>query len=362
MTATKNLLKAFLKNRVGIKTPVFGSFEVTRRCNSKCSFCPIGNEDPNKQTKFEELSTADAKKVFDEFASVGIFAVSYLGGEPLMRNDLYEIADHAHSHDIISQTVTNGILLEKNAFELTRSFDVVAVSLDATNAEDYKTIRNIDAFDKVMDGIHAAVDLMTKNKCEILVNTVICKQNLDVVPDIIDYALKLGAAGVMVDFATFHDYWTDIVGKDSQYDPEASDWRSEKEKSEKLIRQLIKLKEDGVPIYTSKTYLNTFLTGDFYYRCHPHIFACVQRDGKIAIPCWDSKVTKFYDIVNEHHLKELLKSQEVRELRAKVKDCRDCYMHCIVEPSKIMGEPMRNLGDLWEWLQIAYRRKKALGI
>lgn len=362
MSAGTNLAKNFMKNRMGIKTPIFGSFEVTRRCNSKCSFCPIGNEDPNKKTKFDELSTGDAKKVIDEFASVDIFAVSYLGGEPLLRGDLYEIADHARSQDIINQTVTNGLLLEKKAHELTRSFDFVAVSLDATNAEDYKNIRNVDAFEKVVDGIHAAVALSKTNKCELIANIVICKQNLDKIPDVIDYALSLGFAGVMVDFATFHDYWEDIVGEDSKYDPASSDWRLEKEKSKNLVKKLITMKEEGVPIYTSKSYLATFLDEDFYYRCHPHIFACVKRDGKIAIPCWDSKVTKFYDIVNEHHLKELLKSKEVKDLRAQVKDCRDCYMHCIVEPSKVMGEPMRNLRDLWEWVSMAYRRKKELGM
>ncbi|HID71751.1 MAG TPA: radical SAM protein, partial [Thermoplasmata archaeon] len=312
MSATKKLVKNFLKNRVGIKAPVFASFELTRRCNSKCSFCPIGNEDPNKRTKFEELSTEEAKRVFDEFASVGIFAASYLGGEPLLREDLYEIADHAHSLDILNQTVTNGILLEKKAYDLTRSFDVVAVSLDATNAEDYKEIRNVDAFEKVVDGIHAAVDLMEENKCEVLVNTVICKQNLEKVPEVIDYAVSLGVAGVMVDFATFHDYWKNIVGKDSKYDPEASDWRKKKEKTKELVKKLIKMKEEGVPIYTSRSYLKTFLTENFYYRCHPHIFVCVQRDGKVAIPCWDSKVTKFYDIVHQHKLKDLLKSKEVK--------------------------------------------------
>ena len=70
----------------------------------------------------------------------------------------------------------------------------------------------------------------------------------------------------------------------------------------------------------------------------------------MAIPCWDSGITKFYDIVDKHNLKELWFSDEVKELRQKVADCKDCYMHCIVEPSKVLGATTRNLKDLMEWV------------
>jgi hypothetical protein len=56
-------------------------------------------------------------------------------------------------------------------------------------------------------------------------------------------------------------------------------------------------------------------------------------------------------------LKELWFSDEVRNLREQVKDCKDCYMHCIVEPSKVLGAPSRNMIDLMEWIA-TFRKNK----
>ena len=49
---------------------------------------------------------------------------------------------------------------------------------------------------------------------------------------------------------------------------------------------------------------------------------------------------------HQHHGRQ----NEVKELRDKVADCKDCYMHCIVEPSKVLGASSRNLKDLMEWV------------
>ena len=54
--------------------------------------------------------------------------------------------------------------------------------------------------------------------------------------------------------------------------------------------------------------------------------------------------------MNKYNLKELWFSDDVNELRERVADCKNCYMHCIVEPSKVLGATTRNLKDLMEWV------------
>jgi MoaA/NifB/PqqE/SkfB family radical SAM enzyme len=349
---TKKFVKNFMKNRVpyGRRYPFFGSIETTRRCNSRCSFCPIGNEKP--EFKKGEMDTEQMKTVLDNFSEMNIIAVSYLGGEPTLKKGLPEVANYGKKLNMISQVSTNGLILSDIAQEYTKEFTVIVVSLDTTDPEKYRDIRGIDGYDKVVGGIKDSVKLAKENDCNILVNTVVCSKNIEEIPEVVKFSIdELGASAIMIDFATYHDYWVSLTVEGSRYDPDGTDWRSMKDETRKLINTLFRMKKK-YPIITSRSYLQTFLTGDFRFRCHPYLFCCVNKEGKVAIPCWDSPATKFFDITKENRLRKLWFSDEVIKLREKVRDCTTCYMHCIVEPSKVLGDPLANLTDLYEWVQV----------
>ncbi|MBI5001741.1 MAG: radical SAM protein [Euryarchaeota archaeon] len=354
----RRFVKRFLHNRVsGRKLPFFGSVEATRRCNSRCSFCPIGNE--RQEFKKGEMTTEEFKKVFDQFADFDLIVTSFLGGEPTLRKDFAELGHYAREKGLITQAVTNGLTLADHTDEYTRAIDNLVVSLDTLDPQKYKEIRGVDKFDDVVEGIEAAVNVSKKNKCVVVLNTVICSANMSEIPDIVKYAKRIGAGGIMVDFATFHDYWTTMTDEHSTYDPKKMDWRRDSKGVQKLVRQLMAMKKE-YPILTSRSYLKTFLTGDFDYTCHPYLFCCVNRLGEIAIPCWDSKITKFYSLLDGKSLREIWRMPEVVASRKAVKDCKSCYMHCIVEPSKVVGEPFHNLGDLMEWIGVMRKNGKAI--
>ncbi|WP_455393171.1 DUF3463 domain-containing protein [[Eubacterium] cellulosolvens] len=346
--SSKRFIKTFLTNKIARKGyPYFGSLEVTRKCNSKCSFCPIGNE--KKYIKEGEVGTEAMKKILGQFSDLNIIAVSFLGGEPMLRKDVCELAEYGHNRDMIIQVSTNGINLHKMMDRATAAFDVIVISLDVVDRELYHEIRGVDKYETVVDNIKSAQELAEKNKCNILINTVVCSKNLDQIPKVIKLSKEVGVRGIMIDFATFHEYWTETVPEGSRYNPGEMDWRNDRAGTKKLIKQIIKMKK-SYPILTSKAYLETFLTEDFDFKCYPNLFCCVRKEGEVAMPCWDSPITKYYDIVNKYNLTELWFSDEVRELRDKVADCKDCYMHCIVEPSKVLGATTRNLKDLMEWV------------
>jgi len=348
-TATRKFMGTFFHNRVSSrKYPFFGSVECTRRCNSRCTFCPIGNERP--EFKKGEMDTEQFCRILDQFAGFDIIAVSFLGGEPTLRKDLPELGRHCKKVGLLSQVSTNGITLADNADEYTKALDVLVVSLDTLDPEKYKNIRGVDKYDQVVSGVKEAVKVAGANKCAILVNTVICSANIDEIPSVVKYAKELGTDGIMLDFATFHDYWTTMTAQGSRYDPKSMDWRNRAAEVKKLVPMLIEMRKK-YPILTSKSYLKTFLTGDFHYRCHPYLFCCVNKTGEISVPCYDSSITKFYSLLDgSRRLKDFWFSPEVISARRQVKDCTTCYMHCIVEPSKVLGEPLRNMGDLLGWI------------
>ncbi|MBN1757608.1 MAG: radical SAM protein, partial [Chitinispirillaceae bacterium] len=65
------------------------AWEVTRSCMLSCRHCRASA----RSGPYEgELSTAECKRFIDSLASMGNCIVILTGGEPMLREDIYEIA------------------------------------------------------------------------------------------------------------------------------------------------------------------------------------------------------------------------------------------------------------------------------
>jgi len=88
---------------------------VTQECNIKCAYCHReGEEDPG-----EEMETETVFGILDTFASNGVTKLKITGGEPLLREDIFDIIRHAKEagFEEVSLT-TNGTLLPGRAQRL----------------------------------------------------------------------------------------------------------------------------------------------------------------------------------------------------------------------------------------------------
>lgn len=63
----------------------------TNACNARCVHC---SSDAAKCLP-SELTTQEAKEMFEDLASAGVFDVAISGGEPLTRRDIFEVIEHA---------------------------------------------------------------------------------------------------------------------------------------------------------------------------------------------------------------------------------------------------------------------------
>jgi uncharacterized radical SAM superfamily Fe-S cluster-containing enzyme len=69
-------------------------WNLTRTCNLKCVHCYTASE----AKKYEgELTTDQAKVVLDDLAAFKVPAVLFSGGEPLVRPDVFELAQYART-------------------------------------------------------------------------------------------------------------------------------------------------------------------------------------------------------------------------------------------------------------------------
>jgi len=93
-------------HRCGALKPVsFVQWLATNRCNFRCSFCEASAGDALP----DELSTAEAEALIDEIAAMGARLV-ISGGEPLMREDLPRLLQHARQRELSLAWCPMGIL------------------------------------------------------------------------------------------------------------------------------------------------------------------------------------------------------------------------------------------------------------
>ena len=127
------------------------TFYLTERCNSRCVTCDYwrhGRRDASLESVLSVLPDLRALRTRVALLS---------GGEPLLNPEWPQIAQVLREAGLKVWLLTSGLSLAKHATAVAAACDAVTVSLDGTNRATYQAIRGLDAFDKVCEGIRAAV-------------------------------------------------------------------------------------------------------------------------------------------------------------------------------------------------------------
>ena len=128
----------------------------TKTCNLKCRHCYM---DSDAKKYSNELSTAEAKKFIDDLADFKVPVLLFSGGEPLICEDFFELAEYAAKKNIRPTLSTNGTLITKKIAEKIKNIGVgyVGISLDGLKNVNDK-FRGVDgAYQKAMKGIENCV-------------------------------------------------------------------------------------------------------------------------------------------------------------------------------------------------------------
>ena len=128
-------------------------WNMTRRCNLKCVHCYAQAVDPTAGR--DDISTEQAKAMIDDLAAYGAPVMLFSGGEPLVRQDLVELASHATSRGMRAVISTNGTLITpQKARELKQvGLSYVGISLDGME-QVHDRFRGVPgAFRKALEGI-----------------------------------------------------------------------------------------------------------------------------------------------------------------------------------------------------------------
>lgn len=167
--------------------PTYVQWICSYRCNFSCPHCGTAAG----QAREDELSTQDIFKTIDILADLGCEMFSITGGEPLMREDIFDVITYANEKEIKAGFVTNGYLVEEYIKQLQKvKLTSVLVSIDGYQ-ENQAKIRGMPySYKRCL----RSVNILKNLGVDIVgVSTVMLDENIDDIPNIFEDAFKYGA-------------------------------------------------------------------------------------------------------------------------------------------------------------------------
>ena len=166
------------------------AWETTRVCNLSCVHCRAS---ARKEDYPDELSTEECLSLIDNVASFSSPVIILTGGEPLMRDDIFELAKHGTDKGLRMVMATNGTLMTEDIARkmLESGIKRVSISLDGSTKAIHDKFRRVEgAFEKSLKGIEYAKNV----GLDFQINTTITGDNLSELEPIFNLAIELKAA------------------------------------------------------------------------------------------------------------------------------------------------------------------------
>lgn len=209
---------------------------LTDRCNFDCVYCHnegLGDTRGPMEPQDDEISADDVVRFLEVAQEYDINAVKFTGGEPMLRQDLEEIIRRTPNAFEVSMT-TNGTFLPGRASELVAAgLDRVNVSQDALDPEAFAELTKSGAYDRVLEGVEAALDA---GLAPVKLNMVVFEPTAGYVPDMVDHVAErdglqlqlieympelAGRPDWAIDIERVHDWLKDRADKIEQRDMHA---------------------------------------------------------------------------------------------------------------------------------------------
>ena len=235
--------------------PIFGSADVTNRCNLKCRHCYWWvNREAQRELSSDEWRNAVKKN----FIEKGVISITLAGGEPLLRPDVIEAIIQEMKWRTVS-IVTNGTLPLID-------FGVgYFISIDGTE-KIHDIIRGMSLYEKVKQNVinHPGVD--------VFINMTINKLNYECVEEVVHDWYGY-ARGLTFQFHTPFSYDDEL-------------WLPYGRLRDQTIDKILRIKED-YPDFIANTskQLNLFRDGEWTLCCPKWFFVNLDASGRTKRSC-----------------------------------------------------------------------------
>lgn len=171
------------------------SWMTTNKCNLKCEHCYQDADEAGSR----ELSTAEARAMIEQIAAAGFKIMIFSGGEPLMRDDIYELVAHAAACGLRPVFGSNGTLITDEVAAKLKAAGAAAmgISIDSLDAAKHDAFRGVE-------GAHAAtlagIEACKRAGLAFQIHTTVVDWNRSEICAITDFAAQIGAVNHSIFF------------------------------------------------------------------------------------------------------------------------------------------------------------------
>ncbi|SFM27970.1 radical SAM protein [Methanolobus profundi] len=169
-----------------VPAPAGVLWDLTSRCNLRCKHCVVSAGEAGRN----ELSLDECCRLIDQFADHGVRQLILSGGEPMVRDDFFDIAGYAAQKGLLIQVATNGTMIDENAAK--RLSDIGAsmqVSFDSSEPAIHDEFRqHPGSWMRTKKGI----ELLKEAGVPVTLAVTVTTMNIDNVPRIYEMAKDMG--------------------------------------------------------------------------------------------------------------------------------------------------------------------------
>ncbi len=164
--------------------------ELTPRCNNSCRHCYINLPANDKEAKEKELSLDVVKDIVDQAVKLGALWCLITGGEPLLREDFFDIYLYLKKKGLLVSVFTNAILITNGHINFFKKYPPrdIEVTVYGVTKETYERVtRKPGSFDAFMRGLN----LLLKNNIRVRFKAMALRSNVHELPQIASFCRKI---------------------------------------------------------------------------------------------------------------------------------------------------------------------------
>jgi len=289
--------------------------EVGDLCYQGCIYCYMNALENPKNT----LTDEEINNILDDCKRLGIVAVEWLGGEPLLRENIFEFMARTCDYGIRNNVWTGGLPLgDKVIIENLNKYarnGLIAFHLSTINPEIYVKLhpkRNPEDIDTIINGVRKLLDLGYPN--EKLLNSVTYTgmQPAEDMVETIKYFYE--NFGIKTTVNVYHTYLRPGTppGDLTKFIPDGREVA-------KVYRYYAKIW--NVKQFPMNCVNKQYCATTFAVLCDGNVTPCATIREKDAP---NIHTERLYEIVNRHH--DWLAIEKFREKGNLPEQCRNCFM------------------------------------
>lgn len=288
--------------------------ELSSKCNLRCIYCYAGKD----LFRSNELEVEEIYDVISQAKALGAKKIIYLGaGEPLLDPKFPDIAEYVHKLKLDHILFTNGTLIDKKTAQFCYDREIaVVITYNSLKPDVYDQLAGCaGAFESMTRGLNFLIEAGYPKESHALgIESIICRQNYDEIPDIWRWARGQG-------ILPYIECLT-LKGMAAK----RNDLLISKEETKKIFEKLAKIDSEEYGLYWKP---HPPIAG---FSCRRHLYSCTVNSQGFVIPCvgLDIKMGN----IRDDKLSNILEKSPVRGKLLGIKEnikgaCRTCEHNAV---------------------------------